>query len=392
MAVAGTKSRSWLSLFLRNTMRKTTTYLLVLLPLLLGMVLMACKEDEPIVNPSDPSNLLIEVTFDSDKPKIATIKATADNAIIYELRIDKTVEPYAVNATGEFEYSFVQPGDYEINIRAYGGSGRYITASRFVEIKEPEVGLEQGYTTPLEYTGYQLVWNDEFDGNALNTNDWVYEIGDGCPNLCGWGNNELQYYRRENTWVENGTLIIEARKETFGGRQYTSSRIKTQGKQSFQYGRIDIRALLPYGKGIWPALWMLGNDITSVGWPKCGEIDIMEMIGGNGRENQVHGTLHWDFNGHVQAGFMRRLPSGTYNDEYHVFSIIWDENEIRFFVNDVRYGTIDITPHHMTEFHQPFFFIFNVAVGGSWPGNPDETTIFNQQMKVDYVRVFQKTN
>ncbi len=362
-----------------------------LLLLTLTLLLSACQDDEDTGLPDDPSNLLIEISFSEEFKKTVIIQARADDAVLYAFFVGTDEEPKEENESGRFEYSFIEPGTYQIHIRAYGATGRYLSAMRMIEIKEDDpVSIDQGYTTPLEYEGYTLVWNDEFDGTTLNTDDWVYEIGDGCPNLCGWGNNEQQYYRRENTWVEEGTLIIEARNESFGGRNYTSSRIKTQGKQSFQYGRIDIRALLPVGQGIWPALWMLGNDITTVGWPKCGEIDIMEMIGGNGRENTVHGTIHWDYNGHVQAGYSRRLPQGTYADEYHVFSITWDESEIRWFVNDHQYGVIDITPGHMAEFHQEFFFIFNIAVGGNWPGNPNETTMFNQQMKVDYIRVFQK--
>jgi len=247
--------------------------------------------------------------------------------------------------------------------------------------------VEDGYTSPLEYNGYEMVWNDEFDGSSINTSDWVFETGTGNS---GWGNNEKQYYRQENAWVEGGVLTIEARSENYMGSSYTSSARKTQNKKSFQYGRIDIRALLPKGQGIWPALWMLGDNIQSAGWPACGEIDIMEMIGGSGREKTVHGTVHWDSNGHVYAGGSYTLQSGIFANEYHVFTIIWDENYITWFVNDIQFYKIDITPAHMTEFHQKFFFIFNVAVGGNWPGSPDETTVFPQQMRVDYVRVFQK--
>ena len=134
---------------------------------------------------------------------------------------------------------------------------------------------------------------------------------------------------------------------------------------------------------------MLGNNITSVGWPACGEIDIMEMIGGSDREKTVHGTLHWDNGGHINTGGSYTLSSGTFASQYHVFSIIWDETSIKWFVNNSQYYEINITPAHMTEFHQNFFLIFNVAVGGNWPGSPDATTVFPQQMKVDYIRVFQ---
>jgi len=357
--------------------------------LLTGII--ACESDE-VLDDTEPANLRVEITEDPDTSGKLIIEATADNAVEYQLRIGQQEDPEEANTSGRFEYTFERSGLFNIDVRAFGSSGRYLRQEipYQVIIEQDSVSVEDGYITPLSYDGYNLVWHDEFEGDRVNPDYWVFEIGDGCPDLCGWGNNELQYYRRENAWVADGLLTIEARREDMGGRRYTSARMKTQGKESFKYGRIDIRALLPEGQGIWPALWMLGNDIESVGWPKCGEIDIMEMIGGNGRENQVHGTLHWDINGHVHAGGSYTKPSGTFADEYHVFTIIWDETSIKWFVNDIEFHEINITPSHMREFHQQFFFIFNVAVGGNWPGSPDETTSFPQQMKVDYVRVFQE--
>ncbi len=152
----------------------------------------------------------------------------------------------------------------------------------------------QGLTSPNTYPGMTLVWSDEFDGSTLNEANWSHETGNGQN---GWGNNELQFYRPQNTRIQDGHLVITAKKEAFGGREYTSSRIITKGKQQFRYGRVDIRASLPKGQGIWPALWMLGSNFDTVSWPACGEIDIMEMVGGNGRENTVHGTVHWEHDG-----------------------------------------------------------------------------------------------
>jgi beta-glucanase (GH16 family) len=358
----------------------------------LFLVLFLASCSDTVIQPIEPANLVVEITLSETEPGLAIIQATAENTVEYQLRIGQEPEPVQVNNTGNFEHTFLQSGNFRIEVRAYGSSGRFIRKEQFLLVIIDDVSPDDGYSTPLFYEGYNLVWNDEFDGISVNTNDWVFETGTGCPHLCGWGNNELQYYRQQNAWVEDGILTIEARKEDFQGSNYTSARMKTQGKKSFKYGRIDIRAVLPKGQGIWPALWALGNNITSVSWPACGEIDIMEMIGGNGRENRVHGTVHWDFNGHVNAGGFYTLQSGTFADEYHVFTIIWDETHIRWFVNDNQYYVIDITPSHMTEFHQEFFFLFNVAVGGNWPGNPDATTIFPQRMKVDYIRVFQKTN
>lgn len=247
-----------------------------------------------------------------------------------------------------------------------------------------------GYSTPLTYPGMNLVWSDEFDGSALNTSDWNYETGNGAG---GWGNNELQYYTNttKNVFVSNGNLIIEARKEGMGGFDYTSARITTQNKKSFTFGRVDIRAKLPKTKGVWPALWMLGNNISSVGWPASGEIDIMELLGQE--PAKVYATLHYGANtaAHASKGNSLTLSSGNFSDQFHVFSMDWKQDEIKMFVDDQVYLTVNkadlgTNPY---PFNDPFFFIFNVAVGGNWPGSPDAGTVLPQRMIVDYIRVFQ---
>ncbi len=244
-----------------------------------------------------------------------------------------------------------------------------------------------GYSTPDNYPGKTLVWRDEFSGNSLNLNDWTFEIG-----ASGWGNNELQYYRPENTLLHDGHLVIEARRENFGGAAYTSSRLITKGKKEFKFGRVDIRAALPEGQGIWPALWMLGGNISTVNWPACGEIDIMELIGN--QPNRIHGTVHFGANNsqHQYIGNSVALAgTAKFSDEFHVFSIIWEENKIVWLLDDVQFYQItvaDIVPAAY-PFNNDFFFIFNIAVGGNWPGSPDATTNFPQRMIVDYVRVFQ---
>lgn len=249
---------------------------------------------------------------------------------------------------------------------------------------------EDGYITPISYVGYTTAWSDEFDGSSLNTDDWSYEMGNN-----GWGNNELQYYtdRTQNSRLENGKLVIEAKEESFDGAPYTSARLITRGKQSFTWGRVDIRAIVPEGQGIWPALWMLGENFSSVGWPHCGEIDIMEVVGHE--PNKAHGTAHWGPQGQswsYYSGESYTLSGGAkYSDEYNVFSIIWEPNEITWLINDIPYHTL--TPSDVNgnyPFNQEFFFIFNIAVGGNWPGNPDGTTVFPQKMIVDYIRVFQE--
>jgi len=248
---------------------------------------------------------------------------------------------------------------------------------------------EGGYETPLSYPGHDLVWQDEFDGNSLNLSDWTHELG-----ASGWGNEEWQFYtdREENSYVSDGRLIIEAKEESFSGSNYTSARIITRDQQSFMFGRIDIRAKLPEGQGIWPALWMLGDNFGTVGWPACGEIDIMELVGHE--PNIVHGTVHWGPQGQSFSNSKSgsyTLPTGKFIDQFHVFSIVWEADQIVWMVDDNPYHTLtrnDVNGNY--PFNNSFFFIFNVAVGGRWPGYPDASTRFPQQMVVDYVRVFQK--
>ena len=247
----------------------------------------------------------------------------------------------------------------------------------------------EGYTSADSYDGMELVWSDEFEGSTINTSNWTYDLGTGNS---GWGNNELQNYvqTQDNAYLQNDNLFIVAREISNG--QYTSARLKSQGLQNFTYGRIDVRAILPIGQGIWPAIWMLGSNFENVGWPACGEIDIMELVGTNPR--RVHGTSHWGANNSVHQydgnGISLPFPE-TFADEYHVFSIDWQENQISWLLDDVEFFTINSSQMNgqAYPFNEDFFFILNVAVGGNWPGNPDESTLFPVYMAIDYVRVFQ---
>lgn len=244
-----------------------------------------------------------------------------------------------------------------------------------------------GYTSASSYSGMTLVWSDEFNGKTLNTSNWTYETGNS-----GWGNNELEYYTnsQKNTFLTGGYLVIEARSESMGTSNYTSARIKTEDKKTFTYGRIDIRAKLPEGQGLWPALWMLGNNINSVGWPTCGEIDIMELLGQN--TSTIYGSYHWENQGSEgNASESYSLSSGRFSDSFHVFSLQWDSTKMAIMVDDFTYATVNRSDVTGTSypFDQPFFFVFNVAVGGSWPGSPNSSTVFPQRMIVDYIRVFQ---
>lgn len=250
-----------------------------------------------------------------------------------------------------------------------------------------------GYDAPTSYAGYTLAWADEFNTSALDATAWTVEGGDGCPGLCGWGNNELEYYtgRPENLFFQDGKLIIEARKESFSGKNYTSSKIVSRGKKIFKYAKVDIRAKLPKGKGIWPAFWMLPQSNVYGGWPTSGEIDIMELVGHE--PGRTHATMHYGPGpGSTSINRSYVLPGGaTFNDEFHVFSMEWKQDQIKVFVDGILFSTVNKADVGSATwpFNENFFFIFNLAVGGNWPGSPDGTTNFPQWLIVDYVRVYQ---
>ncbi len=249
---------------------------------------------------------------------------------------------------------------------------------------------DEGYQTPSSYYGYDLQWQDEFDAQSLNLEDYNFDIGDGCPNLCGWGNAELEWYTNleQNIFLENGKLVIKALKE--GDSNYTSAKIHTKDKQDFQFGRIDIRAKLPKGQGLWPAIWMLGKNIDNVGWPACGEIDIMELVGHE--PNLAHGTAHWGAQGSGRSTYKGSSIGDVkgYDSQFNVFSLVWEPNQLVWYKNEVAFHTIGLNDMQGEQyrFNAPFYMIFNVAVGGQWPGSPDATTVFPQQMEIDYVRYF----
>jgi beta-glucanase (GH16 family) len=233
----------------------------------------------------------------------------------------------------------------------------------------------------------RLLWSDEFNGSTINTANWTFDIGNG-----GWGNNELEYYtnRSVNARVENGTLVIEARRENFGGSAYTSARLKTQGRRTFGVNTwVEARIQVPQGQGIWPAFWMLGSSISSIGWPGCGEIDIMEIRGQNPFVNI--GTMHWLGPSNEHAYY-----SGSYNSAaslaggFHTFAVSRTTAAIKWYVDGVQYheGNIAGGINATSEFQAPFFILANVAVGGSFVGNPNSSTVFPQRMRIDYVRVW----
>lgn len=231
----------------------------------------------------------------------------------------------------------------------------------------------------------KLLWEENFDGKALNETVWNYELGDGCPNICGWGNNERQIYTTDNHTVNNGMLTIKVNKN---GDKYTSTRITTAGKKEFKYGYIETRAKIPTGHGIWPAFWMLGANIRQVGWPLAGEIDILEYVGKE--PDMVFTSLHTQ-DSHGETINSKKTRFEDIEEGFHTYAIDWTKDHIAFFVDDKHVYTF--APENKTTavwpYNQPFYFILNVAVGGNFGGPEVDDSIFPQEFIIDYVRVYE---
>ena len=228
---------------------------------------------------------------------------------------------------------------------------------------------------------WQLVWQDEFNGSIGP--DWVFETGRGAG---GWGNNELEYYRQENATIENNALCITAKKESFGGANYTSVRMKTQGRKSWKYGKMEARIKMPAFQGAWPAFWMLGDNIPSVGWPACGEVDIMEHVN---TAMEAVGAVHWQGSNGAQADYAH--TTGANVTDWNIYSVEWSPTFIRWKINGVEHMAFDITNGvgGTSEYHNNFFILLNLAVGGNWPGSTVNDGALPAKMLVDYVRVYQ---
>jgi len=228
---------------------------------------------------------------------------------------------------------------------------------------------------------WKLVWSDEFHGGSLDTNKWHHDTG-----ANGWGNNELEDYTNsaKNAYIKDGHLIIQANKE---GNHITSARINTAGKFSVKYGKVEMRAKLPYGQGIWPAFWMLGENIGQAGWPACGEIDIMEFVGKD--PHHSHASLHaTGFDTHDTVSNAK-----SFSDDFHTYGVIWDQDNFQFYLDGKVFKTINKNAVHAKAWpfnDHKFFIILNLAIGGNWPGSPNASTHFPQKFIVDYVRVYKR--
>lgn len=225
---------------------------------------------------------------------------------------------------------------------------------------------------------YSLDWSDEFNGSTIDTSKWKHEIGGG-----GWGNNEYQYYTSStaNSFVNGGYLHIKALQQQIGTNNYTSARLITKGKYSLQYGKVEAKIKMPIGPGTWPAFWMLGDNISTVSWPACGEIDIMEHINS---ESKIYGTIHYDSLGHRYYGGSKACDVTN----WHVYGLEWNASKLMWFLDGVKYYETPINNAARSELNNSFYFLLNVAIGGNWPGGPNQFTQFPAEMLVDFIRVY----
>jgi hypothetical protein len=375
------------SLFMKNNLFLISTIILQLL------ILSSCKKEQDTLNiPKITFSSLVFPIVEDDPVASVSLPIILSNVCDKVVSIDYvTVDSTAIAGK---DYSAVisgnlsfQPGETSkvINVNILSDTAQKQDVFFKVVFSNPMNGVLTSSSMIIKIINVDyanLAWSDEFNAGPLNTATWNYEQGAG-----GWGNNELQNYTNSinNVHIDSGYLHITALHPS--GTSYTSGRITTQGKKEFTYLKVDIRAKLPEGKGMWPALWMLGGNFSSVGWPSCGEIDIMELVGN--APSIVHGSLHWNDNGHVSRTSSYTLSYGKFSSGFHIFSLVWTPNRLKWLVDNQQYFSLSRSAISAFPFNLPQFFIFNVAVGGNWPGSPDQTTVFPQHMMVDYIRVYQ---
>jgi beta-glucanase (GH16 family) len=322
----------------------------------------SCGKDNTPLPAGPPTNLELTVTVSADNSGTVQFKATATNAVSYDFDLGNGV--FRTVADGNLTYRYTASGSYDINVIAKSAGGQTASLRRTITVA----------------VARSLIWADEFDApGAPDPAKWGYDIGAG-----GWGNAELQYYtnRLENASISNGTLKISAIRESFSGSPFTSARLISRNKFSFKYGRVDVRAKLPIGAGTWPAIWMLGNNFGTVGWPACGEIDIMEHRGND--PNRIHGTVHYTGNS-GGGGIGGTVLSSNVSTSFKVYSVEWTDQYIKFLVDDAVFFTFSNSA--TLPFNQPFFLLLNIAMGGNFGGAIDPA-FASSVMEIDYVRVY----
>ncbi|WP_445384406.1 glycoside hydrolase family 16 protein [Robiginitalea sp. IMCC44478] len=351
------------------------------------LILMGCqKGSSEATEDLAPLNLEVSANISSDGSGLVTFTVTAQNAERFDFYFSDGTT--AVSYGEPVLKQFTTPGrfTYQIRVVAVGVNGQSIskTIPVTIEISMPEPPSDPENPPAGETGGFDtLVWSEEFTvPGPPDSAIWNYNLGDGCPNLCGWGNGESQVYTSDaqNVVVQEGILRINAIRN---GNSFTSARITSKGKAEFRYGRIEIRAKLPSGGGTWPALWMLGSDIDTNPWPGSGEIDIMEHVGN--KQDVVQGATHDPLNYGGNARVVSTVEEGV-SEDFHVYGIIWDESEITFFIDDRNYGTL--SNGNNRPFNKPYYFLLNIAMGGNLGGAIDPN-FTSATMEVDYIRVYQ---
>lgn len=323
----------------------------------------SCKKDSTgATNNVAPTNLTVAATVNTDNSGNVAFVASATNATTYDY--DYGDGTFQTVASGIVTYKYAASGTYSVKVIAKSASGQLI--SKLIQVTVIVVS--------------SVFWSEEFNTDgAPDPAKWGYDLGAG-----GWGNNESQYYtsRPENSIVQGGVLKIKLLKESYSGSNYTSARLLSKGKFTFKYGKVEISAKLPAGGGTWPALWMLGSNITTAGWPACGEIDIMEHIGN--ALNKIHGTLHYPGRSGGNAdGGSKIITNAT--TAFHKYSLDWSASSIKIYVDDILVHTV--ANSNAIPFNHDFFFILNIAMGGDFGGTIDPT-VTNATMEVDYIRVY----
>jgi beta-glucanase (GH16 family) len=338
-------------------MRNLSAFILSLL------IFSSCSKSGNSNNNNTPTNLTLMADVIADNSGNVSFAAAATNAVSYEFDFGNGI--FQTVASGIVTYKYPVSGTYTVVVVAKGSGGQTISTSKSITI------------------ALSLLWSEEFNtAGAPDAAKWGYDIGTGSG---GWGNNELEYYtnRSDNVTISGGTLKIIAKKENYSGSAYTSARMLTKDKFSFKYGKIEVRAKLPSGVGTWPAIWMLGSNLSTVSWPACGEIDIMEHKGSE--LNKIYSTLHYP--GHSGGGGVGGTTTiAAATTQFHNYAAIWDASSIKFSVDDVVFFTAPNS--NSLPFNQNFFVILNFAMGGSFAGAVDPSFV-SATMEIDYVRVYQ---